>query len=273
VSRFEKLFLGTSNIPQNTLNTEIDTLITDLQSRSDSIEGLHQAILDLTSESDIIILNNVRLMNIAYSNVHNRVLDALKNNGKLIGQLLEDTNAMIVTVNQILTAEQSQFRAEFNDLLDQLDSDLQTQTIILSVIIILSILILTGSTSFTLVRYFGRYENNYKMIEDGNLKIPMRKSYGENELGRVDRGFDNMIVELKRILSALQRSAERMAGIAEELAAGAEEASASVQEVSNTVREFSAGAAEQNLMLNRVDDKLADHLITIEEATRQINET
>lgn len=229
--------------------------------------------MDLTSESDIIILNNERLMNIAYSNVHNRVLDALENNAKLIGQLIEDTEQMISTVSAVLREEQSLFRSDFEALLDQLDSDLQTQTLVLSIIIILFVLILTGSTSFTLVRYFSRYENNYKMIEDGNLKIPMRKNYGENELGRVDRGFDNMIVELKRILSALQRSAERMAGIAEELAAGAEEASASVQEVSNTVREFSAGAAEQNLMLNRVDEKLADHLITIEEATRQINET
>lgn len=273
VSRFEKLFLGPSPDTQAVVNSEIDNIITDLQVRSDSIEQLHSDILDLTSAADIVILNNERLMNIAFSNVQNRVLDALENNGKLIGELLEDTAQMIFIVEQVLIEEQSLFKREFADLLDQLDEDLQSQTIILSLLIIFTILILVGSTSLTLVRYFNRYESNYKMIEAGNLNIPMRKSYGENELGRVDRGFDNMIVELKRILTALQRSSERMAGIAEELAAGAEEASASVQEVSNTVREFSAGAAEQNLMLNRVDEKMTDHLQTIEDATRQINET
>ena len=273
VSRFEKLFLGETELTQAQLNVEIDAIEEDLKARSDSIEQLHDDILDLTSASDVELLSKERLMNIAYSNVHNRVLDALDNNARLIGQLIEDTEQMIFVVQQILTEEQALFRIQYDDLLEQLDSDLQRQTTIISGIIILTVLVITLSTSFTLVRYFTRYESNYKMIEEGNLKIQVRKNYGENELGRVDRGFDNMMLELKRILSALQRSAERMAGIAEELAAGAEEASASVQEVSNTVREFSAGAAEQNLMLNRVDDKLADHLNTIEEATRQINET
>ncbi|OLS18948.1 MAG: Methyl-accepting chemotaxis protein McpB [Candidatus Heimdallarchaeota archaeon LC_2] len=273
VSRFEKLNLAIASITQSAVEEEITEFRINIDARSNNITELASLIQSENALIQGVIQSSIGYVKSAFTNVHTQIGNALNFSSITLGRIIEDTRNLITEVTEDLLAEQFLFQTEFDSLLNKLDNDLRDQTQTISIIIILAIFLLVGSTAFILVRYFNRYERNYRLIGEGKLNIPARKHYADNEIGRVNHGFDNMIAELKGILSALQRSSERMAGIAEELAAGSEEASASVQEVSNTVREFSAGAAEQNLMLNRIDEKLSAHLKTIEDATSQINET
>jgi methyl-accepting chemotaxis protein len=276
ITRFENLVLSNSLISQSEKTSEINSFVTDLVASSEEINAQFNSVSSDLNNSDTVeaeIADLLDIVLVGFNNSHSFANQTLINNGIVLGQFIEDARLTINNIIQILMAEQTRFEDGFDKLVADLQDDLAINTLYVSIIIILVTFVTVGSVTFSLIRHFTRYQNNYKMVEEGNLDIRLKKNYSQNEIGRVDKGFDDMIVELKRILSALQRSSERMAGIAEELAAGSEEASASVQEVSNTVREFSAGAAEQNLMLNRVDDKLSDHLKTIEEATRQINET
>lgn len=271
IVEFENTILRNKAMIQADKIIQINNFTVNLLHHRNEVSNNYQSALTLTTIPDLIETLN-QTVNL-FENTHDSELQILNNNAIQMGIFIADTKQIVFQVDKVLVDEQKVFDEEFEKFLNDLQNDLQRQTQLIFVFIILSTVMIIGSVSFTLIRYFSGIENNYKKIEGGNLKIRLKTRFPENEMGRVNKGFANMVEELIRILSALQRSSERMAGIAEELAAGSEEASASVQEVANTVREFSAGAAEQNILLSRVDNKLSDHLKTIEEATNQINET
>ncbi|MHA2092242.1 MAG: methyl-accepting chemotaxis protein, partial [Candidatus Kariarchaeaceae archaeon] len=187
--------------------------------------------------------------------------------------LVADTKEIVRTLNDNLNLENSLFVQAFNNIVENVRANFNTIIQFTSAILVAGLLLLLLLIALQLTRSLRGTSKDYVQLSQGNLAKLKRGRYSSSEFGDMQRGFDAMVGNLRNILETLQVTSERLAGIAEELAAGAQEASASVNEVAETVREFSAGSSEQNLLLNRVSQKLEDHLGDVEEAANRIGET
>ncbi|MCH8905538.1 MAG: hypothetical protein IH840_00485 [Candidatus Heimdallarchaeota archaeon] len=241
-------------------------LISGLQTTADEIRG-SISLADPGNVQDLVALY------IIFTSTRSRINSVLEKIFLDIPLFVSIQKTAADLIEMKIQTEQSNFENLFDDLTEKLQDSQVRQIQQISILLIIILSSLSIILAYQLITSFRKFNKNYDKIGEGNLQIKFGKKFASHELGTMESGFKRMIDDLRSILTTLQKSAERIAGISEELAAGAEEASASVQEVSNTVREFSAGAAEQNILLNRINDKLTDHLTEIENASRSIDET
>ena len=241
-------------------------LISGLQTTADEIRG-SISLADPGNVQDLVALY------IIFTSTRSRINSVLEKIFLDIPLFVSIQKTAADLIEMKIQTEQSNFENLFDDLREKLQDSQVRQIQQISILLIIILSSLSIILAYQLITSFRKFNKNYDKIGEGNLQIKFGKKFASHELGTMESGFKRMIDDLRSILTTLQKSAERIAGISEELAAGAEEASASVQEVSNTVREFSAGAAEQNILLNRINDKLTDHLTEIENASRSIDET
>jgi methyl-accepting chemotaxis protein len=173
-----------------------------------------------------------------------------------------------------INLEAAFFVGNYTLIIDSVRTNFDELIQLTSAVLIVGTVVLLLLVALQLVRSLRSIRKDYVQLSRGNIgSLKKKRRYSSSEFGDMQRGFDEMVNNLRSILQTLQATSERLAGIAEELAAGAQEASASVNEVSETVREFSSGSSEQNLLLNRVSQKLEAHLTDVEEAARRIGET
>ena len=260
------------------INNQINELLNKTEVYRNELIGISDSIPQSASDYQSQV-GNASLVNdliIGQRNTYQNFRDAILNNLNIVGNLLPKQSYAVFRnvglISAVINKETTIFRSQFQHSINSYTSIIDAVQTWSQILITLAVLI-SSFTAFELVRSFGKTQKNYSQMSRGNLKIKAKTKYSKNELGEIDQGFDRMVSEIRRILTAIQSSSERMAGISEELAAGSEEASASVQDVASTVREFSSGASEQNLLLNRVEEKLAEHLKAIEETSNRINET
>lgn len=188
--------------------------------------------------------------------------------------ILDLIDSKIDIINEEIEDDNEEFNLKFDQIKDDINDQFNREMQLISGILIVVMLIIILFVILQIVASLSSINKKYNELKKGNLAVLGKsKKYSSNEFGQMSQGFDDTVNNLRNILQTQQNISERLAGIAEELAAGSEEASASVIEVADTVREFSAGSAEQNLLLNRVQIKLDDHLTDVEKAARQIGET
>lgn len=111
-----------------------------------------------------------------------------------------------------------------------------------------------------------------KQIASGYLDKVGKQKYKNNELGKIEKEFDDTLKQVKTLLATVQSTSDQLAGISEMLAAGSSEASNSVQKVSQTINRISASSSQQNTMLQNMKDKLRSHLNEINKASNDITE-
>ena len=264
------------NIDLSTLQTQNSQVKTKLALEFQNMETVRTQIIEpiitQSNFTDTKLQTYAKFFKQFYQAFYNQIYSQLTYVGVDLPYLSYYTNLEITQLRDKVQTESQVFTQQYDDVLNTIDQNLNLVQLSALILIVLVVFI-SALTSYQLISSFGRFQKGYSQIAVGDLQIETKSKYKKNELGDMDRGFDNMVNEIRRILSTIQRSSERMAGISEELAAGSEEASASVTDVANTVREFSSGASEQNLLLNRVEIKLDDHLKAIEEAAQRINQT
>ncbi|MHA2172246.1 MAG: methyl-accepting chemotaxis protein [Candidatus Kariarchaeaceae archaeon] len=257
------------------------TLVTERDEIFEEIEELDGNVLD-NEQTNLTLIENfinfnffpaVDNMIVLMQNVYISLTNMLGLLDNEFSTVVDNTNADVEDIRFTIEFENEQFLTLFNEIKEDVRTNFNTIILFTSAILIAGILLLLLLVALQLTRSLRGTSKDYIQLSQGNLAKLKRGRYASSEFGNMQRGFDAMVGNLRNILETLQVTSERLAGIAEELAAGAQEASASVNEVAETVREFSAGSSEQNLLLNRVSQKLDDHLVDVEEAANRIGET
>ena len=170
----------------------------------------------------------------------------------------------------ILLDELSTFESQFNNLKISIRTRVQIRDQWLSIGMAIIVSAIAVLTAITLRITLSRLSKKQKHVSLGNIDVVMRKRYPNDEIGDVERGFDEMATSLKSIITGVLDTSYRLAGISEMLAAGTQEASASITDVSNTVQEISDGATRQNMQINQINEKLIDHQAQIRRASVEI---
>jgi len=80
-------------------------------------------------------------------------------------------------------------------------------------------------------------------VAGGDLSVSVGEGRTNDEIGRLRRATEAMIVELRRLATAMRSSAQETAAMSSEITAGSEEMSASAQEMARTSNELSGQAA------------------------------
>lgn len=138
------------------------------------------------------------------------------------------------------------------------------------VIILTTVIVLYSGVKLRLD--LNKLQNKVHKISAGNMIKINRKNYKSNEVGMLEREFDNSLKQIRNLLATTQTTADQLAGISEMLAAGTSEASGSVSTISHTINKISASASQQNLMLQRMKDRLRNHLNDVNRAAAEIAE-
>lgn len=81
-------------------------------------------------------------------------------------------------------------------------------------------------------------------IATGNLSVSVDHS-SSDEFGVLSQGFNNMVSELKKLVSMVNNQAESLAAASEELTAGAEQSALAAQQVADSIVNVAEGAALQ----------------------------
>lgn len=170
----------------------------------------------------------------------------------------------------ILLNELSTFEEQFNNLKNSIRERVQIRNQWLSIGLAIIVSGIAVITAITLRITLSRLSKKQRQVSLGNINVVMRKRYPNDEIGDVERGFDEMATSLKSIITGVLDTSYRLAGISEMLAAGTQEASASITDVSNTIQEISDGATRQNMQINQINEKLIDHQAQIRRASVEI---
>jgi methyl-accepting chemotaxis protein len=178
----------------------------------------------------------------------------------------------LIAIRVKIIIEQIIFEDVFEDLRRQIEGDVNTLNTSISIALIVIVSIVVLLTNISIVLSFRRLNAKFSEVTAGNLVIETSDEYSGTELGKIESDFDNLVKQLRTTLFTVQNTGDRLSGIAEELAAGSEEASASISDVSDTMREFAGGASEQNIMLNRIIEKLEDNRVEVNISAVRIGE-
>ncbi len=175
-------------------------------------------------------------------------------------------------INSVISKEQFSFKQQFEDVLEAYSSELTNQITLYSIGLFVVLLITIVFTLASIFLAFRRLNKKFSEVSKGNLSFELKTEYPNNEIGNLERGFDDVVRQLKYTLGTLQTTTERLSGIAEELAAGSEQATGSIREVADTMREFATGASEQNIMLTRISNNLENHIEEVGESSSRIGD-
>ncbi|MCY3414857.1 MAG: methyl-accepting chemotaxis protein [Candidatus Heimdallarchaeota archaeon] len=266
--------------------------ISEFNSQMNNVTKLYNAAYEaINATAGVRAEENKTLAAIDYT-FTNQILPLFDDIGDAMDDLLDARSAMRIlyssTIDSLLTSFYDYYEIivnqylveelrEFEDLFEIVvaEFNIQVTTYLTWVRNIISVIVgfMTILIIINMLRTFSRVGKKFRDVSDGNLDIEIKQSYAKNEFGELEKGFDEVVRQLRSAISTFKTASDRLSGIAEELAAGSEEASASIREVSDTMREFSGGASEQNIMLSRITDHLAEHLQDVERSSARIGET
>ncbi|MCE7733608.1 MAG: methyl-accepting chemotaxis protein, partial [Candidatus Heimdallarchaeota archaeon] len=277
--------LNTGDINLN-FTDSVDNFIEEI----DQVEGNISLILDLIKPINLDLQEQEVLTNIyeIFSNNATNLKDNMDNSIEILtelklsldalddlrkGTLTDFTSLVDVRIGEakfLLLDELSRFETQFNDLKNSIRERVQVRDQWLAIGLAIIVSAIAVLTAITLRITLSRLSKKQTQVSLGNIDVVMRKRYPNDEIGDVERGFDEMATSLKSIITGVLDTSYRLAGISEMLAAGTQEASASITDVSNTVQEISDGATRQNMQINQINEKLIDHQAQIRRASVEI---
>ncbi|MDH5404621.1 MAG: methyl-accepting chemotaxis protein, partial [Candidatus Heimdallarchaeota archaeon] len=151
-----------------------------------------------------------------------------------------DFNVLGQTVKRLLDqtlinirSDRDKFLRILSEVKALLIEELNTLTV-QSVLWIISLIVFTLIPTVLILRSrINKLLTKTQTISEGDLNIKIASKYGSDEFGRIEKIFDEMVLELRNFMITARRTSNTLSGIAEELAAGSEEASASIRDVAN----------------------------------------
>lgn len=93
-------------------------------------------------------------------------------------------------------------------------------------------------------------------IAKGNLIVPITKTKGTDEIGRMFNSLNKMTEGLKEIVTKINLSAQGLAASSQQLAATSEAATSVSMDITSTINQLAEGAAAQAKEMQRVRDSL-----------------
>ena len=106
-----------------------------------------------------------------------------------------------------------------------------------------------------------------ELLSQGNLymKMPDKFLKRKDELGRLARSFDSMILNLKTITQQISDTSSQVAASSQELYASGEQVGKAAENVGNKIMEMATGAEEQSAQIDST-------LISLKNLMEQIDE-
>lgn len=259
------------------------------QSISNQILNINSTIQDLKSAglhpAQVSILNGIENSLYKDSINFNSELDTFLSIMEVLHEMLhrlneyrtvtildmrENANDKIAYLVGIVIIQRDVFNRRVYRISEAITETVQSRNLNLQITLFTILTFIVLTTTFNLTRNISRISRKQANFASGNLQIEKRFSYSNDELGDVEKSFDNMASNLSSIIRAVVITSTKLAGISEMLAAGTEEASASINEVEGTVKGINSSAHLQNSYINEVSDRLEHHLLEVQRISQEI---
>ncbi|WP_347380530.1 methyl-accepting chemotaxis protein [Paenibacillus pabuli] len=137
------------------------------------------------------------------------------------------------------------------------------------VIIVTAVAVVLGSiivsiVSGRLTKPILKIAKRLKSVAGGDLTVEEVKIKSKDEIGELSRDFNDMIKNMRTLISQVDLSTKQVASSSRELTLGAEHTSQATENITISIQESAAGAQEQQMMLQRTTNSLEEISIGIQ---------
>lgn len=105
--------------------------------------------------------------------------------------------------------------------------------------------------------------------QEGNCQTG-NKVYGKDEVGNLQKAFDEMCVSLRRLVGKIIDTSSTMAASAQQLSASAEQSAQATQSVAISTQEVAQGAENQTALLRRAQESVGRVLHSVDGTARSV---
>ncbi|MGF9696741.1 methyl-accepting chemotaxis protein [Paenibacillus sp. MABNR03] len=137
------------------------------------------------------------------------------------------------------------------------------------VLIVMAVAVVLGSIIVSIVS--GRLTNpilkiakRLKSVAEGDLTVEEVKMKSKDEIGELAKDFNEMIKNMRYLISQVDLSTKQVASSSKELTLGAEHTSQATENITMSIQESASGAQEQQMMLQRTTNSLEEISIGIQ---------
>ncbi|GGF99280.1 methyl-accepting chemotaxis protein [Paenibacillus abyssi] len=121
---------------------------------------------------------------------------------------------------------------------------LESMAITLLVSVIVGIIVMLFFVR-RITRPINRITEYSKRVASGDLTLEELKIQSRDELGQLTGHFNAMVINLKRVISQVNSSADRLTASAEQLSAGADQTGKATEQITLAIQEVSSGSEQQ----------------------------
>lgn len=146
----------------------------------------------------------------------------------------------------------------------------------ISIITIVTVLIVA---SFVILLTAARIAKPLQILEEvasrvarGDLSITHIDVTSQDELGRLARGFETMVGNLRNLVSKISTSSEQVAASAEEMTASADQSAQAANQVANSISDVSKGMDEQWTVANATSVVVRQMSASIQQIAANVSE-
>jgi len=137
------------------------------------------------------------------------------------------------------------------------------------VIIVTAVAVVLGSiivsiVSGRLTKPILKIAKRLKSVAGGDLTVEEVKIKSKDEIGELSMDFNDMIKNMRTLISQVDLSTKQVASSSKELTLGAEHTSQATENITISIQESAAGAQEQQMMLQRTTNSLEEISIGIQ---------
>ncbi|MEM4241981.1 MAG: HAMP domain-containing methyl-accepting chemotaxis protein [Candidatus Nitrosotenuis sp.] len=151
--------------------------------------------------------------------------------------------------------------AEAKELLDSI----ALQAVVLGVIVNVGVGIFAFFISRTITKPIIKATEVATKLSQGDLTVSIGKSKSNNEIGRLLAAEEDMVTNLKGIITEVNYAAQSVSSSAQQIAASGNELSSSVQQIASTVDQVSRGSQSQAESLAKSRQIVEELSITMNE--------
>ena len=141
---------------------------------------------------------------------------------------------------------------------------------IVVVLIIASFVILL--TAARIAKPLQILEEGASRVARGDLSITHIDVTSQDELGRLARGFETMVGNLRNLVSKINTSAEQVAASAEEMTASADQSAQAANQVAGSISDVSKGLDEQLTVVNDTSAVVQQMSASIQQIAANVSE-
>ena len=238
--------------PLNASNYEVDFN----NSKSNLISTLNTAISSTSYNTTIQSwLLNANSSYILSSNIQTQLISKSKTNSNSLlnyysGTYLHNKNTYYSYIDQYFEFANNNFQ-NLKNKMDSTVGSILPMTLLILIITILMAGILSVFLVHTMIKPLNKVVNVSDSIATGNLAFEFEQNYStKDEIGKLNKSFVTMSESLKKIVTTIIDSANRIASSSEEMASSAEEVNASSEEISAITQKISQGTQDQVKQIN-----------------------